>query len=186
MIEAQVPIALVLSDKPCDGLKHAQAAGIPTVTVNRREYGYQPGCGEHWNRRGFTAAVQGLLDRSKIDYVAMAGFFTILHADIFKRYGGRILNIHPTLLPAFPGATAVADALRAGAQVTGTTIHMATPTVDDASYIVRQAKVAIVPGDTVDGLWERIKQVERQLYPEVLQQIVAGVIKPEELWRSAS
>src|SRR5579863_4519658 len=95
------PVALVVTDRSCRALAVAEAAGIPAALISRRDFGFRPGAGESWDRRGFTAAIQVALDVAGIDVVAMAGFLTILHPVIFDHYAGRILNTHPSLLPSF-------------------------------------------------------------------------------------
>jgi phosphoribosylglycinamide formyltransferase-1 len=92
---------------------------------------------------------------------------------VFDAYQGRILNTHPSLLPAFRGAHAVPDALAAGVKVTGCTVHVATVEVDDGPIVAQEA-VPVRDGDTVESLHERIKEVERRLYPEVVARVVAG------------
>lgn len=177
MIEQNIPIALVLADKQCRGVAIAVEHSIPTKVIDRRQFGYQKGVGEAWDRRGFTVAVTDFLDESGIEVVAMAGFMTVFDQVMFERYGGRVLNSHPALLPQFKGATAVADALAAGVTETGSTIHVATEILDDETTILGQVKVPVLPGDDVDTLWERIKVEERQLYPQVLRQILDGSTK---------
>ncbi len=124
------------------------------------------------DRLAFTEAVVDALSDHDVDLVAMAGFMTILEKPIFDAFEGRVLNTHPSLLPAFRGAHAVEDALEAGVQVTGCTIHVAIPEVD-AGPILAQEAVGIRDGDTAESLHERIKEVERRLYPEVLARVVA-------------
>jgi phosphoribosylglycinamide formyltransferase-1 len=102
----------------------------------------------------------------------MAGFMTILEKPIFDAFPGRVVNTHPSLLPSFRGAHAVADAIEAGVKVTGCTIHVAVPEVD-AGPILAQEAVAVLPDDTTETLHERIKQVERRLYPTVLRELVS-------------
>src|SRR2546426_1823674 len=106
------------------------------------------------------------------DLVAMAGFMTVLDEPIFAAFPGRVINTHPSLLPSFRGAHAVADALAAGVKVTGCTIHVATLSVDDGP-ILAQESVPVLAGDDEDALHERIKAVEHRLYPEVLRQLVS-------------
>jgi phosphoribosylglycinamide formyltransferase-1 len=101
----------------------------------------------------------------------MAGFMTVLDKPVFDAYQGRIVNTHPSLLPAFRGAHAVEDALAFGVQVTGCTVHVATVEVDDGPILAQEA-VPVLPGDTVATLHERIKEVERRLYPEVVARLV--------------
>jgi phosphoribosylglycinamide formyltransferase-1 len=177
IIEHGPPVAVVVTDRPCQALGVAWAAGIPAITVGRRDFGYRARIGEGWDRRGFTLAVCDVLGTYDVDLVAMAGFFTILHEVIFERYGGRVLNTHPALLPSFKGAHAVADTLASGVTTTGATIHVATQTLDDEHRIVAQSRhVPVLAGDDVDTLWERIKVEERRLYPQVLWDIVNGEI----------
>jgi len=180
IIEHGPPVALVVTDRACPALDIAGRAGIATVTIERREYGYRAGACEAWDRHGFTGAVCDALTTGGIDLVAMAGFLTILHSMIFDRYAGRILNTHPSLLPAFKGAHAVQETLAAGVSVTGPTIHVATEVLDDERHIIAQsATVPVRADDDAATLWERIKVEERRLYPQVLWDIVNGKIDLE-------
>jgi phosphoribosylglycinamide formyltransferase 1 len=182
IIEHGPPIAVVATDRPCKAMEVASAAGVPAIMVNRRDFGYQAGIGEDWDRRGFTRTISDVLAEYDVDVVAMAGFFTILHEVIFERYEGRILNTHPALLPSFKGAHAVRDTLASGVKTTGPTIHVATERLDDERCIIAQSRdVPVLPGDDVDTLWERIKVEERRLYPQVLWDIVNGEIDLEQL-----
>lgn len=177
IIEHGPPLAVVLTDRPCQAMEVASAAGIPAIMVSRRDFGYRAGIGEGWDRRGFTVAVCDVLRQHDVTLAAMAGFFTILHEVIFERYEGRILNTHPAPLPQFKGAHAVADTLASGVKATGPTIHVATPTPDDERYIIAQSRdVPVLARDDVEALWERIKVEERRLYPRVLWDIVNGEI----------
>jgi phosphoribosylglycinamide formyltransferase-1 len=130
--------------------------------VERESYGAA------FDRIAYTHRIIDSLKRHQIDVVAMAGFGTILSADIFSVYPGHILNTHPALLPAFKGWHAVRDALAAGVKVTGCTVHLATEAVDDGP-ILAQAAVVVEAGDTETTLHERIKSVERRLYPETIR-----------------
>jgi len=183
MIARGVPIELVLADRPCKGLDIAKAAGIPSLLVDRTldKFGYKKDVGENWDRKGFTEALMALCADYKIELIAMAGFMTILHPVIFTRYKGRILNIHPSLLPQFKGERAVRDALNERVETTGTTIHIATDSLDDERYIVAQEKVPVFAGDNEDSLWERIKVVERNLYSIVLQDIISGALDLDDV-----
>jgi phosphoribosylglycinamide formyltransferase-1 len=107
----------------------------------------------------------------------MAGFGTVLGAPIHNAYPGRLLNTHPALLPAFKGWHAVPDALAAGVEETGCTVHVATLEVDDGPILAKEP-VKVLPGDTVETLHERIKEVERRLYPETLKKFLAD-LQPE-------
>ncbi len=168
IIDAGLPVAVVLSDRPdVAALDRAAAAGIPTVVVDRTRW--LP------DRTAFTRAVVAALEPHALDLIAMAGFMTVLDGAIFDAYPGRIVNTHPSLLPAFKGAHAVRDALTAGSSESGCTIHVATPAVDDGPILAQQA-VPVLPGDTEDTLRARIQEVEHALYPQVLADIAAGAI----------
>lgn len=113
-----------------------------------------------------------LKDRG-VDLVCAAGFMKILAEPFIKAYEGKILNTHPSLLPAFPGAHAVRDTLAYGVKVTGATIHFVDDQVDHGPILLQEA-VAVLDDDDEDTLHERIKQVERRLYPEAVRAVVAG------------
>ncbi len=165
MLAAGVPVSVVLADRPCRALEVVQVAGVPGELVDRREHG---GFGPGFDRRGYTVRVAAVLAGYAPDLVAMAGFGTVLAEPVHEAFPGRILNTHPALLPAFPGWHAVADALAAGARVTGCTVHVATVEMD-AGPILAQEQVAVAPGDTVESLHERIKAAERRLYPATVR-----------------
>jgi phosphoribosylglycinamide formyltransferase-1 len=171
IVGAGLPVALVVADRPCRGLEVAAAAGRPGLLVDRVAFG---GFGPSFDRDRYTEAVTERLVGAGIDVVVMAGFGTVLGEAVHTAYPGRILNTHPALLPAFPGWHAVADALAAGATVTGTTVHVATLEMD-AGPVLAQATVAVLPGDTEDTLHERIKAVERTLYPETIRRFIDGL-----------
>jgi phosphoribosylglycinamide formyltransferase-1 len=162
ILEARLAVDAVILDRPCAAAGLADAAGVPAEIVERESYG--PG----FDRIAYTHRVVDALKRHQIDVIAMAGFGTILAADIFTVYPGRILNTHPALLPAFKGWHAVRDALAAGVKITGCTVHIATEVVDEGP-ILAQAAVLVEPGDTEASLHERIKSVERRLYPETIR-----------------
>lgn len=168
ILDADVPVEVVLVDRACGALDVARRAGVACETVARAEH--LP------DRVAFTEAVVAVLRRHGVDTVAMAGFMTILDKPMFEAFDGRIVNTHPSLLPSFRGARAVADALAFGAQVTGCTIHVATVEVDDGPILAQEA-VIVLPDDTEERLHERIKTVERRLYPDVLHRIRRGEIR---------
>lgn len=159
-----IEVDLVLSDRPCRGLEVADLAGATPVLVNRVGFG---GFGAAFDRARFTETVRDVLADAEIDLVAMAGFGTVLSGEIYETFAGRILNTHPALLPAFPGWHGVEDALAAGASVTGCTVHIATEEMD-AGPLLAQVAVSVEATDTADSLHERIKQVERRLYPATI------------------
>ena len=166
MIHSGLEISLVLADRPCRGFEIAKAAGIATELVERKTYG------PDFDRAAYTREVMAALEPHDIGLIAMAGFMTIISPAIFDRYEGKILNTHPSLLPAFKGENAVEQALAAGVKTTGFTIHVATSELD-AGPILAQASVPVEPGDTVDTLQERIKQSERRVYPETIKKLMS-------------
>ncbi len=160
ILGAGLPVAAVVVDRPCRATAVAEAAGVPAEVVARGP-----------DRLEFTHLVVDALDRHRVDLVVMAGFMTILDKPVFDAFGDRVLNTHPSLLPSFPGAHAVVDALAAGVKVTGCTVHIATPEVDRGPILAQEA-VPVLPGDTVDTLHERIKAVEHRLYPETIRRFL--------------
>src|SRR5207253_1670663 len=166
IIDAGLLVAVVVTDRPgVAALDRAAAAGIPTAVVDRAEH--LP------DRVAFTNAIVGALRAHGVDLVAMAGFMTVLAEPMFVAFPGTVINTHPGLLPSFRGAHAVADALAAGVQVAGCTIHVATIEVDDGPILAQEA-VPVLDGDDEDALHERIKAVEHRLYPRVLAGLIAG------------
>lgn len=154
-----VEIAAVGADKPCEGLERARSAGIETFVVAPAEHPDR----ERWNR-----ALEEAIAGHRPDRVVFAGFMRIVDARLVARFAGRIVNTHPSLLPAFPGAHAVRDALRSGVKVTGATVHEVVADVD-AGPILAQVAVPVAPGDTEDALHERIKAAERALLTDTLE-----------------
>lgn len=165
MLDAQLPVALVAADRSCRGLRIAEDAGLAVELVERESFG------PDFDRDRYSARLADTLDRHDIDLVAMAGFGTILTEAMHDRYGGRIVNTHPALLPSFKGWHAVRDALEHGVKVTGCTVHLAGLAVDTGPILAQEA-VPVLDGDTVETLQERIKEVERRLYPATLREII--------------
>jgi phosphoribosylglycinamide formyltransferase 1 len=170
ILGAGVPVVAVLADRPCRALDVAASAAVEAVLVDRRDWGgFRPG----FDRHGYTEAVTDALTERAVDLVCMAGFGTVLDEPVHRAFPGRILNTHPSLLPAFPGWHAVRDALAAGVAESGCTVHVATLELD-AGPVLAQAAVPVVPGDTVATLHERIKSEERRLYPETILGLLAA------------
>jgi phosphoribosylglycinamide formyltransferase-1 len=165
ILDAGAPVAVVVVDRRCPAETVARDGGVP---VERAERGP---LGPDFDRLAFTHRVVDVLRSHGVDLVAMAGFMTILDKPVFDAFPGRVLNTHPSLLPAFRGAHAVEEALEAGVKVTGCTVHLATLEVD-AGPILAQEAVPVLPGDTVESLHERIKEVERRLYPRTIGELV--------------
>jgi phosphoribosylglycinamide formyltransferase 1 len=151
-------IVLVVSDRAdAGGLARAEAAGVPTATVLP---------GDHADRAAWDGALAEVVAAAAPDLVVLAGFMRILAPDFVRRWP--VLNVHPSLLPAFPGAHAVADALAWGTKVTGVTVHFVDEEVDHGP-IVAQRAVDIAADDTPEVLHERIKAVEHVLYPACVE-----------------
>ncbi len=165
MLDAAVPVSLVIADRACAGMGIARDAGVPTELVERSSFGAD------FDRDAYARELVEVLEAHDIDVVAMAGFGTILSQPAHDAFGGRILNTHPALLPAFKGWHAVRDALAYGVKVTGCTVHVAGLDVDTGPILAQEA-VAVEPGDTERSLQERIKAVERRLYPAVLRRVL--------------
>jgi phosphoribosylglycinamide formyltransferase-1 len=165
MLDAGIAVDLLVVDRPCGAIGIALERQVTTATLERESFGAD------FDRDGYTKSLTEVLLEQNITLVAMAGFGTILGQAIYDSFDGRVLNTHPSLLPAFPGWHAVDEALAHGVKVTGCTVHVATLEVD-AGPILAQAPVAIEPADTVATLHERIKIVERELYVDTLRDIL--------------
>ncbi|MBQ91189.1 MAG: phosphoribosylglycinamide formyltransferase [Acidimicrobiaceae bacterium] len=165
MVDADLPVALVVADRPCRAVELAAGHGIPATVVERDTFG------DDFDRVAYTERLTAELEAAGIQLVAMAGFGTILEQPIYDRYAGRILNTHPSLLPAFPGWHAVEMALDHGVPVTGCTVHLAELEVD-AGPILAQETVPVLPDDDVASLHERIKAVERRLYVGTIRSLL--------------
>jgi phosphoribosylglycinamide formyltransferase 1 len=165
MLEAGVPVSLVVADRSCRGIEVATKASVEPLLVARGSFG------PDFDRPAYTRDVVGQLQDRHIDLIAMAGFGTVFSEPMQDAYGGRILNTHPALLPAFPGWHAVEDALAYGVKVTGCTVHVAGLEVDTGP-ILAQEPVRVRDDDTVESLHERIKGVERRLYPDTILSIL--------------
>lgn len=158
-------IRLVLTDRPgVRALDRARTAGIPTAVVP---------WADHPDRHAFTAAVCDAVEGSGAEAMVLAGFMRILAPEAIRRFPDRIVNIHPALLPSFPGAHAVEMALEHGVKVTGVTVHFVDEKVDHGP-IIAQETVPVLDGDTPEALHARIQEVEHRLYPEVVRAFAAG------------
>lgn len=169
--EAQNPLSgirilAVGADNPASGLEHAELFGVPTFVVSPSAF---------QDRESWAKKLLEHIEFFKPDLVVLAGFMRILPPSFVRSLSPRIINTHPSLLPAFPGAHAVHDALVAGAKTTGVTIHIVDEGVDTGP-ILKQAEVAITPEDDEATLHERIKSVERSLLTKVVRDIAQGRI----------
>ncbi|UFN47530.1 phosphoribosylglycinamide formyltransferase [Roseomonas sp. OT10] len=164
-------IALVLSNRAeAAGLARAAAAGVPTAVVESRAF--------RGDRPGFEAAVQAVLEERRIALVALAGFMRVLTEGFVRRWEGRMLNVHPSLLPAFPGLDTHERALAAGVRLHGCTVHLVSPGVDEGP-ILAQAAVPVLPGDDAAALAARVLAQEHRLYPAALAWLAEGRVAPD-------
>lgn len=164
-------IALVLSNRPdAAGLKFAARHGIETLALDHKAYA---------SREAFDAAVDEALRKRTIDIVALAGFMRILSAGFVARWQGRLVNIHPSLLPLFPGIHVHEQALAAGVKQSGATVHFVVPELD-AGPIIGQAAVPVLAGDTPETLAARVLLAEHKLYPSCLKMLCEGRVRLEQ------
>jgi phosphoribosylglycinamide formyltransferase-1 len=171
MLDSGLDVALVASDRPCRGLEVASAAGVEALLVDRAAFG---GFTTSFDRKGYSEELTRELQERRIDLVAMAGFGTVLSANFHDAFPGRVLNTHPSLLPDFKGWHAVAQAIEAGVKESGCTVHIATEELD-AGPVLAQRRVAVSEDDDERTLHERIKRVERELYPMVVGRVMASL-----------
>jgi phosphoribosylglycinamide formyltransferase-1 len=167
LLDARLParVAAVISNKPdARGLATAKARGIPTAVVDHRAFG---------DRAAFDSALAAEIDRHRPDLVALAGFMRILTEPFIERYRGRMMNIHPSLLPAFTGLHTHRRALEAGVRIHGCTVHFTAPAVDSGPIIV-QAAVPVLPDDTEERLAARVLAEEHRIYPQAARWFLEG------------
>jgi phosphoribosylglycinamide formyltransferase-1 len=158
-------VVAVGADRDAAGLEPARRRGIPTFTC---------AVADHPDRAAWDRALATEMARFEPDLVVSAGFMKIVGPAVLGAFGGRLINTHPALLPAFPGAHAVRDALAAGVAVTGATVHLVDAGVDTGP-VLAQRQVAVQPGDDEARLHERIKDVERELLVQTVAQLVTGI-----------
>jgi len=164
-------IVVVISNRPdAGGLEKARAGGVAAVTIESKPFGR--------DRAAFEAALQSVLDHHRIDLICLGGFMRLFTAEFVQRWYGRMLNIHPSLLPSFPGLEPQAQALRAGVKISGATVHFVIPETD-AGPILIQGAVAVRDDDTPDTLAERILEIEHRIYPAALRLVADGRIRLE-------
>lgn len=155
-------VAVVISNRgDAYGLERTRRAGVPAFHLDPASFP---------DRAAYDHAVCEVLDAHEVDYVVMAGYMKLLGVEVLNAYPMRVLNIHPALLPSFPGTHGIRDAFDYGVKVTGVTVHFATEIFDEGPIIAQEA-VPIVEGDTIEELESRIHAVEHMLYPSVLAAI---------------
>jgi phosphoribosylglycinamide formyltransferase 1 len=164
-------VAIVISNRAdAPGLALASSSGIPTLTIESKAFGK--------DRAGFEAALQAALDQHRIELICLGGFMRLFTADFVQRWYGRMLNIHPSLLPCFPGLEPHTQALNAGVKVSGATVHFVTAETD-AGPIVMQGVVAVREDDTPETLSARILAIEHRIYPDALRLLASGRLRLE-------
>lgn len=160
-------LSLLVCDNPKAGaIGRAKRAGIKVAQVKREDFA---------GKKDFEAAITGHLEENKIDLIVLAGFMRMLSPGFVARYRGRILNIHPALLPSFKGTEAVKDAFDYGAKATGVTVHFVDEEMDHGPIILQKA-LAIEEDDTLESLEEKIHKIEHRIYPEAIRLFVEGRI----------
>ena len=167
LLEANLParVAAVISNEPgARGLDAARRRNLPTAVMDHRAFG---------NRAAFDAALANEIDRHSPHLVLLAGFMRILTAAFVRAYEGRLLNIHPSLLPAFPGLDTHRRALQAGVRIHGCTVHFVTVELDHGPIVI-QAAVPVLPDDTEDALAARVLNEEHRIYPQAVRWFCEG------------
>lgn len=170
--DGRVPgeIVAVFADRDCLGLKAAESRGFDTELLTPKDFGSR----EEWSE-----ALRGRVDERRPDLVVSAGFMRILAPVFVETFEGRLINLHPSLLPAFAGAHAVRDALEAGVRITGSTVHLVDNQVDHGP-IIFQEPVRVEPHDDEGSLHDRIKGVEHRMLPHVCRLFLQGRVRVEE------
>jgi phosphoribosylglycinamide formyltransferase-1 len=164
-------IVVVISNRAdAGGLEKAKSSGIPTLTIESKPFGA--------DRAAFEAVLQSALDEHRVDLICLGGFMRLLTAAFVQRWYGRMLNIHPSLLPSFPGLEPQAQALRAGVKISGATVHFVIPETD-AGPILMQGAVAVRDDDTPETLGARILEIEHRIYPDALRLVASGQVRLE-------
>lgn len=171
IVEAGIPgacVAAVISNRPdAMGLAWAQARGIDSIALDHKTFA---------DRTAFDDALAQTIDRYQPDLVVLAGYMRILTDGFVAHYAGRMINIHPSLLPAFSGLNTHARALEAGVKITGCTVHFVTPELDHGP-IIAQAAVAVGDNDTPESLATRILEQEHVIYPQAVRWFIEGRLK---------
>ncbi|MGY3614868.1 phosphoribosylglycinamide formyltransferase [Bradyrhizobium sp. USDA 10063] len=164
-------IVVVISNRSdAAGLAKASASGIPTIVIESKPFGK--------DRAGFEAMLQRALDENNVELICLGGFMRLFTAEFVQRWYGKMLNIHPSLLPCFPGLDPHGQALKAGVKISGATVHFVIPETD-AGPIVVQGAVVVADDDTPETLAARVIQIEHQIYPEALRLLAAGRLRLE-------
>ena len=164
-------VLAVGSDKPASGLEHADLFGVPTFVVEEKHFS---------NRDEWAEKLAKNISHFNPDLIVLAGFMKVLPASFVAKFSPRIINIHPALLPSFPGAHAVRDALASGARETGVTIHIVDEGVDTGPVLAQQ-RVTIFPADDEQTLHERIKLIEHKMLVETVRDLAIKQLEPSKV-----
>jgi phosphoribosylglycinamide formyltransferase 1 len=163
-------VAVISNRADAPGLEKAAASGIATVVIESKPFGK--------DRAGFEAVLQRALDEKKVDLICLGGFMRLFTAEFVQHWYGRMLNIHPALLPSFPGLDPHGQALQAGVKISGATVHFVIPETD-AGPIIMQGAVTVADDDTAETLSQRILGIEHRIYPEALRLLASGKLRLE-------
>lgn len=167
---SDIEIAVVISDRQnAYGIVRAKRAGIPIQIVKAKDYD---------NRVEFDAEISSVIEQYSVELIVLAGFMKLFQSPFVRKYKNRIINVHPSLLPAFPGANPVVDTLAYGVKVAGVTVHFVDENVDTGP-IIAQRVVPVYDTDTDESLHQRIQIEEHDLYPEVIKNYAQGLIEVE-------
>jgi phosphoribosylglycinamide formyltransferase-1 len=160
-------VVVISNTADAAGLAKARDSGVPTVTIESKPFGK--------DRAGFEAKLQSALDHHRVELICLGGFMRLFTAAFVQRWHGRMLNIHPSLLPSFPGLDPHGQALRAGVKISGATVHFVIPETD-AGPIVMQGAVAVRDEDTAETLAARVLELEHRIYPDALRLVAGGAV----------
>ena len=165
-----IEIAVVISDRPkAYALARAKKVGIPTYVVQLKHFS---------DRNAFDDQISGIIDNYKVKLILLAGYMKIFQPSFVRRYRYQLINIHPSLLPAFPGAHAVADTLTYHTKISGVTVHFVDEGVDTGP-VIAQVPVPVLDNDNESSLHQRIQEAERKIYPQVVRWFAANLIHVE-------
>jgi phosphoribosylglycinamide formyltransferase-1 len=163
-------VAVISNRTDAAGLEKAAASGIPTLVIESKPFGK--------DRAGFEVVLQRALEEQKVELICLGGFMRLFTAEFVQRWYGKMLNIHPSLLPSFPGLDPHGQALQAGVKISGATVHFVIPETD-AGPIIMQGAVTVADGDTAETLSQRILGIEHRIYPEALRLLASGRLRLE-------
>ena len=163
-------VAVISNRADAPGLEKAAASGIATVVIESKPFGK--------DRAGFESVLQRALDENNVELICLGGFMRLFTAEFVSRWHGKMLNIHPSLLPSFPGLDPHGQALQAGVKISGATVHFVIPETD-AGPIIMQGAVTVADDDTAETLSQRILGIEHRIYPEALRLLASGKLRLE-------